>query len=340
MEGRQRTYHPLTKLQWLIWLVIFWMMFFSVLEDYPMLDALNYACLGALSYAIILYGNALWLIPHLYRKKKYLSYAVIIVLGLVAITWLRAQIQFYIYYHLILKTKGHLVFANYAYPFVTHCLFFIFSIAFRFTLDYFSIKQQQEQLLKQHAEAQLNLLKAQVQPHFLFNTLNNIYFVAQRESPLTADLIEKLSSIMRYFLEQGPHQEIPLSAEMGFIRNYIELEKMRIRHPVKTTIEVPEDISQVKIPPMLLIPLVENVFKHGIDKRGKNNYISIRLQISDRIHFRVCNHFRSDASHNGTGWGIGLNNLSKRLQILYGDNYQLVSDHSEDVYISNLTIPL
>jgi len=340
MEGRRRTYHPLTKLQWLIWIVIFWMMFFSVLEDYPMWDAFNYAFLGTLSYVIILYGNALWLIPHLLRKKKYLLYSVIIVLGLLVITWLRAQVQFYIYYHLILKTKGHLVFANYAYPFVTHCLFFIFSIAFRFTLDYFKIKQQQETLLKQHAEAQLNLLKAQVQPHFLFNTLNNIYFVAQRESPLTADLIEKLSTIMRYFLEQGPHQEIPLSAEMGFIRNYIELEKMRIRHPVATIIEIPEDISHLKIPPMLLIPLVENVFKHGIDKRGKNNYISIKLQVSDRLQFRVCNHFRSDASHNGTGWGIGLNNLSKRLKILYGNNYQLVSDHSEDVYISNLTIPL
>ena len=338
--SNQRKYHPLTKLQWLIWAVIFWMMFFSALEDYPAWDAFSYAFLGTLSYAIILYGNALWLIPQLYRKKKYLSYSVIVVLSLTAITYLRAQTQYYIYYHFILKTTGHLSFANYAYPFVTHCLFFIFSIAFRFTLDYFKIKQQQDQLLKQHAEAQLNLLKAQVQPHFLFNTLNNIYFVAQRESPLTADLIEKLSSIMRYFLEQGPHREIPLQVEMDFIRNYIELEKMRIRHPVNTTIEVDEDIANIKIPPMLLIPLVENVFKHGIDKRGKNNYITIKLQVSDRLHFRVCNRYRSDAGHNGTGWGIGLNNLSKRLQILYGENFQLVSDHSAEVYISNLTIPL
>jgi sensor histidine kinase YesM len=115
---------------------------------------------------------------------------------------------------------------------------------------------------------------------------------------------------------------------------------MRLRHPVKTTIEVDEDIANIKIPPMLLIPLVENVFKHGIDKRGKNNYIAIKLQVSDRLHFRVCNRYRSDAGHNGSGWGIGLNNLSKRLQILYGENFQLASDHSAAVYISNLTIPL
>ncbi len=334
-------YHPLTRLQWLIWAVIFSILFFSVLEDYPASDALNYAFLGTLSYSIILYGNALWLIPRLYRKKRYLLYVLIAVLSLLTITWLRARTQYYIYYHFILdKPMVHLSFANYALPFVTHCLFFIFSIAFRFTLDYFEIKQQQQILLKQHAEAQLDLLKAQVQPHFLFNTLNNIYFVAQRESPLTADLIEKLSSIMRYFLEQGPHREIPLPVEMDFIRNYIELEKMRIRHPVKTTIEIADNISDIKIPPMLLIPLVENVFKHGIDKRGKNNYISIKLQVSDRLHFRVCNRFRNDARHNGAGWGIGLNNLSKRLQILYDGNFQLVSDHSADVYTSDLTIPL
>jgi sensor histidine kinase YesM len=336
-----RKYHPLTKLQWLIWTVLLLMMFFSVLEDYPAWDALNYAVLGAICYAIILYGNALWLIPRLYRKKKYILFAVIVVLSLLIITYLRARIQYYIYYHFILhKPLTPLPFANYAYPFVTHCLFFIFSIAFRFTLDYFKIKQQQESLLKQHAEAQLNLLKAQVQPHFLFNTLNNIYFVAQRESPLTADLIEKLSSIMRYFLEQGPRQEIPLQLEMDFIRNYIELEKMRIRHPVKTTVDIADDIADINIPPMLLIPLVENVFKHGIDKRGKNNYITIKLQVTDRLHFKVCNPYRSDARHNGNGWGIGLNNLSKRLQILYGDNFQLISDHTGNVYISNLTIPL
>ncbi len=213
-------------------------------------------------------------------------------------------------------------------------------MAFRFTLDFFQIKQQQEKLLKQHAEAQLSLLKAQVQPHFLFNTLNNIYFVAQRESPVTADLIEKLSSIMRYFLEQGPKHEIALTAELDFIRNYIELEKMRMRYPIKTDIELPEDLSLIRIPPMLLIPLVENVFKHGIDKREENNYISIRLQLSDRLDFSVSNRIRRDSGGHPNGAGIGLNNLSKRLSILYGDNFVLESDRSQDTYTSKLNIPL
>ena len=334
-------YNTLTKLQWLIWSVLTVMFFFYTLEIDPVSYAFDYAIHSTLSYAFIVYANALWLMPRLYRKKKYTTYTVSVVFMLVAVTWLRVTSQVYIWFHYIIEKPLLLEFRNYVYAFIINTLFFIFSIAFRFTLDFFQIKQQQEKLLKQHAEAQLSLLKAQVQPHFLFNTLNNIYFVAQRESPVTADLIEKLSSIMRYFLEQGPKKEIALTAELDFIRNYIELEKMRMRYPVKTNIELPEDLSLIRIPPMLLIPLVENVFKHGIDKREENNYISIRLQLSDRLDFSVCNRICKDSGgHSSIGVGIGLTNLSQRLSILYGDNFVLDSDRSEDTYTSKLNIPL
>ncbi|MES1159994.1 MAG: histidine kinase [Bacteroidota bacterium] len=333
-------YDTLTKLQWLIWSGLTVMFFFYTLEIDPVSYAFDYAIHSTLSYAIIVYTNALWLMPRLYRKKRYIAYTVSVLVLLVAITYLRVYSQIYIWFHYIILKPMVLEFRSYIYTFIINTLFFIFSVAFRFTLDFFQLRRQQEKLVKQHAEAQLSLLKAQVQPHFLFNTLNNIYFVAQRESPVTADLIEKLSSIMRYFLEQGPKQEIALTTELDFIRNYIELEKMRMRYPVKTTIELPEDLSVIKIPPMLLIPLVENVFKHGIDKREKNNYISIHLQISDRLDFCVCNRICKDHSDNEKGWGIGLNNLSQRLSILYGDNFVLESHRSQDTYTSKLKIPL
>jgi sensor histidine kinase YesM len=324
----------------MIWILLTIMFFFYALEIYPFWDAINYAAHSSIPYAIIFYGNALWLMPRLYRRKKYFLYFVGVFLMLVIVTIARIQSEMYIWFHFIIHKPFEVQLRTYYYGFIIDTLFYIFSIAYRFTLDYFQIKRQQDQLLKQHAEAQLNLLKAQVQPHFLFNTLNNIYFVAQRESPLTADLIEKLSSIMRYFLEQGPKEEITLNAELDFIRNYIELEKMRIRYPVQTSIDIIGDTANVKIPPMLLIPLVENVFKHGIDKRASNNYLSIRLEIPDRLHFKVSNRIHNDPAQYSKGWGIGLNNLSKRLSILYGGNFVLESDHSEDMYTSHLIIPL
>ena len=331
----------LIMLECLIWLVVFGMLVFYILENgEPLAEAFDHAIHSIISYTIIVYGNALWLMPELYRKKRYLLYTISIILLLVTLTFLRVESQAYIYFTLIKKKPYHLVFNNYVYTFVIYTLFFIFSIAFRFTLDFFRIKQQQEELLKKHAEAQLNLLKAQVQPHFLFNTLNNIYFVAQRESPITAELLEKLSNIMRYFLEQGSKDKIVLTAELSFIRNYIELEKMRLRYPVQIDIDISGDPENIKIPPMLLIPLVENVFKHGIDKSSENNYIHIAASISNRLQFEVYNNSKGTDHAINNGYGTGLKNLTERLHILYQNNFTFESSNLGDKYMSKLNIPL
>ncbi len=332
----------LIRLETLIWLVLFCLLVFYILEQgEPLSEALDHASHSIASYVIIVYGNALWLMPRLYRKKKYLLYTLSIIILIVALTFLRVQSQAYIYFALIKKKPYHLVFSNYVYTFVIYTLFFFFSIAFRFTLDFFRIKQQQEELLKQHAQAQLSLLKAQVQPHFLFNTLNNIYFVAQRESPHTAELLEKLSNIMRYFLEQGSKDKIPLAAELDFIKNYIELEKMRIRYPVRINIDITGEPDNIKIPPMLLIPIVENVFKHGIDKSKENNYIDITTHIADHLYFEVCNSTRvNGVAFSNNGNGTGLKNLTDRLNILYPGNFKFESSKIGDQYVSKLNIPL
>jgi len=338
MSGNQ---HTLRNLQWIIWSVLFGMLFFYILEtENSFAEACNYSINTVLYYAIIIYGNALWLMPRLYRKKKYLLYGGSVLLLLVGITFVRLQVQSYIWYTWIIKKPYHHFLKDYAYMFIIHSLLYVLSVAFRYTLDFFQIEQQQEKLLKQHAEAQLNLLKAQVQPHFLFNTLNNIYFVAQRESQATADLLEKLSSIMRYFLEQGPQHKISLADELDFINNYIELEKMRIRYPVHVAMNIDAGNGEFRLPPMLLIPLVENVFKHGIDKSKEDNYISIDLRITDRFHFEVKNTLPEAVRQSDMECGTGLKNLSERLRILYAGDFVLKSSRVGNLYVSSLNIPL
>ena len=120
-------------------------------------------------------------------------------------------------------------------------------------------------MLEQKSLAELNLLKSQVQPHFLFNTLNNIYYEAFREAPRTALLIGRLSDIMRYFVDESPKEKVTLATEIKFLENYIALEEIRIRHGVKVTFEQRYEGNPV-IPPMLLMTFVENIFKHGIDR--------------------------------------------------------------------------
>ncbi len=160
--------------------------------------------------------------------------------------------------------------------FLTYLLSFIFRIA----LAYFSLKQQSEKILLQKSQAELNLLKSQVQPHFLFNTLNNIYYEAYREAPRTAKLIERLSDIMRYFVDESPKDEVSLSTEIQFLENYIVLEKIRIRHEIDLNF-IQDCNPDLRIPPMLLMTFVENIFKHGIDKSSNKNKIDMSLTQKD-----------------------------------------------------------
>jgi LytS/YehU family sensor histidine kinase len=293
--------------------------------------------------AVIIYGNALFLIPLLYNKRKYLLYGFCSFILVTTIAYARIGILSWIWRLMavgpvkIIPHGSSTAYKEYTASLLSVIMLFIFSIAFRYIIDFFSIREQQAILQKEHMEASLNLLKAQVQPHFLFNTLNNIYYVAQKDSPDTAQMIESLSDLMRYFLESGDQQLVTLATEMKFIRQYIELEKIRMRYPLKISIHVEENTDALKIPPMLLIPLVENVFKHGIDKRNFDNFIAIDIRKTDKLFLTVKNK-KSCARANGMG--TGLKNLKKRLDILYALQYSFTTRVEKKFFTAELIIPV
>ena len=187
--------------------------------------------------------------------------------------------------------------------------------------------------------AELDLLKAQVQPHFVFNTLNNIYYEAYVEAPRTAALIEQLAGIMRYFVDESPKALVPLATEIGFIENYIALEQIRMRHAVDCELTIAAGKSLL-LPPMLLMTFIENIFKHGIDKTSLENKIIIEMEEKDRLLiFRTENAFRSNSDHVPSG-GFGLANLRSRLQLLYQDNFELTTSVKDQLFIATLKIPV
>jgi LytS/YehU family sensor histidine kinase len=186
-----------------------------------------------------------------------------------------------------------------------------------------SLLQRQQEMKTRQLSTELNLLKAQVQPHFLFNTLNNIYYLAYTKSDRTAEVIAKLSEIMRYFVDEAPKEKVPLSTEIQFLKNYIELEQIRMLHPVKAKFMIEADES-ILLPPMLLIPLVENIFKHGVDKTVEENNVAIKLKrLDQQLVFSTCNQVGPALTDRQNG--AGLMNLRKRLAILYGDNFELTT---------------
>ena len=222
---------------------------------------------------------------------------------------------------------------------VAGLLTYLLSFIFRIAIAYFALKQQSEKILAQKSQAELNLLKSQVQPHFLFNTLNNIYYEAYVEAPRTARLIERLSDIMRYFVDESPKDDVSLQTEIQFIENYIALEKIRIRHETEVNF-IKDYNAESRIPPMLLMTFVENVFKHGVDKSSSDNKIDISLihqdnyllfQTRNRIHDKT----GQEASH-----GFGIENLRKRLTLLYDQRFELNIDQSGEYFTAFLKVPL
>jgi len=216
---------------------------------------------------------------------------------------------------------------------------FILSFVFRIALAYFALKRQARQIQEQKSLAELNLLKSQVQPHFLFNTLNNIYYEAFREAPRTALLIGRLSEIMRYFVDDSPKEKVLLATEIQFLENYIALEKIRIRHGVEVVFRR-ECNSQLLIPPMLLMTFVENLFKHGVDRSGADNKVRLSLMEKEGFLIFETENDLQEAPAPTTTQGFGLENLQKRLNLLYGSRARLETSRSDTSFHAFLKIPL
>ena len=213
----------LTQLQYLVWLSILLISFISMLSSDGVAGSALFALNGVCFYALIIYGNIQFLYPRFFQKKRYILYAVGSVLLVAIAGFAKGYLSLYIsslYSAKAFRVQNagtHLSF------FLSGVTVFVLSLIIRLAIAYFAVKQQSEEALLQRSQFELKLLKAQVQPHFLFNTLNNMYYVAYMESPRTALLIERLSDIMRYFVDQDIQDMVPIETEVQFLDNYIAL---------------------------------------------------------------------------------------------------------------------
>lgn len=328
----------IVRLQILVWAAVIALIFFSYLPMDGVMQSAAYTIINVSFYAMIIYGNILWLYPRFYEKRQYFLYVVFSVVLLLLMGIGRGYCIMYVYNHFSDGMRKAVTFIYFLSPVLGSVLIFSLSFILRIALAYFKVKQQAEDMLLQKSQAELNLLKSQVQPHFLFNTLNNIYYEAYREAPATAALIEKLSDIMRYFVDESQKERVSLRTELQFIENYISLEKIRIRHGIELIFEKDAD-EDIRIPPMLLMTFVENIFKHGIDRMSRENRIGITLkQEGAYLRFTTVNPVHPQQKEKEQG-GFGIDNLRKRLYLLFATDFELITVKSEDVYMTSLKIP-
>lgn len=213
--------------------------------------------------------------------------------------------------------------------------------AIKLMKHWYTKEQRNLQLQKENIESQLQLLKAQIHPHFLFNTLNNIYSYTQNTSLPASRLVSGLSDLLRYMLYECNQTQVPLSKELKMVRDYISLEKIRYGNKLDIHLDLPDKTNDLYIAPLLLLPLVENCFKHGTSNMLDQPWISLQLILQGRqVHMKLVNGKVRETKTEIHDNGIGITNVKKRLDILYPNRYELTINNDDEVFIVNLKILL
>lgn len=215
------------------------------------------------------------------------------------------------------------------------------SVAIKMTSGWYQVESASRELQKSRTEAELHNLKSQLNPHFLFNTLNNIYSLIAFSPERAQEAVHDLSRLLRYVLYESSQPYVMLDKELDFIRNYVELMRIRLPEHVKLTTEISSSTPEALIAPLLFISLIENAFKHGVSNNKPSFiYLDIR-QHGDRIVCELRNsYFPKDAGQDKSGSGIGLINLQKRLALLYPNQHIFSHGIDGDSYYSILELQI
>lgn len=202
-------------------------------------------------------------------------------------------------------------------------------------------KEEQKEIEKARLNTELAFLKNQISPHFFFNSLNNIYALIAIDGDKAQKAVEKLSGLMRYLIYESDIQTVELKKEFEFMQNYIDLMQQRLSSKIQLNVNIDSKLPIAKIPPLLFIPFIENAFKHGISYR-ENSFISISLKAeTNTIIFECTNSIPQNTKESAhIKGGIGIVNIEKRLELIYGDLAELKIDNDTNRYMVHLTIPL
>ncbi len=281
-------------------------------------------------YIFIVYLNLQLLIPRYLHEQSFLLYSVALIITAVLI----APVNALVIYLVNFQHPQDQIFISSNLQIYFLSSFFIAgaSTIFKITGDW--LKQQREQMkLKQDSlVSELKFLRSQINPHFLFNTLNNIYSLALIKSDKTPEIILKLSEILRYMLYECNAPKVPLEKEISYIKNYLDLEKLRLGDDARIEFTVEGPFEQVEISPFLFSPFLENAVKHGVNSVIEKAWIEVNLKIEQEKLFFIVKNNKTDEELRKLPGGIGLVNVERRLKLLYPDNYDLRIENNLSCY--------
>lgn len=290
------------------------------------------------------------LVPKYLWAKRYFRFFLFSFYSLLTTTWLSLLIVFFTL--IFILTREAYIDPSVLHPewqVVTLNLIVFFAIAVKQIKRSLLIQQETSKLEKNQLttelklrEAELKLLKAQIHPHFLFNTLNNLYGLTLEKSDEAPQLVLRLSDILDYILYRCNEQKVLLADEINNLKNYLEIEKIRYSGKVKLRKEFPKDTGTLKIAPLLFIPLFENAFKHGVSQATEGAYVNVSLSLTGKMLVCTIENTKSQVINTGSeeSGGIGLQNVKKRLELVYPGKYVLNINDGSDSFLVNLVLEL
>ena len=332
LSGRGRLIVHLTG-----WLLVSLVTYYLILGLRPPGEALARTVMNMAFPAALFYVNAKLIINRFFEAHRYGQWALLSTALWLGTALLRVWTELLVFGGNVFSTRNVMPDdRGYRMFFVTALIYFILMI---FSALYQLLENRRE-IEARHTQAQLNYLKAQINPHFLFNTLNNIYSAAVLQHPRTADMVLRLSDLLRYVTYDGQAERVPIRKEIAQIQAYIDLFQLKSEHPLSIRFEVEGDVDNGSIEPLLLLPLVENALKHSdLDIRPDTAHLHILLRSEAQgLFFRVENSFDPANVQKDKVGGVGLENIRQRLALHYRGQHRFEAQAKEDVFVAEMRL--
>jgi len=287
----------------------------------------------------LVYLNLLYLIPKFYSKKKYVQYflylIVVVDVYITSIIVLNQQMN----NALSLPRENSDWRFELLFYFFNTCGYLVTSFLLYALQEKFEQRQKLDDMEVQKVNAEMNFLKAQINPHFLFNTLNNLYALALEKSDRAPETILMLSKMMDYMIYETSEGKVELKKELENLQNYIGLERIRQGNEARIEYQLSGEVDGQRIVPLILLPLIENAFKHGPNQLIHGSFINILIRVNgNQLDLLVRNNFKEKPGTNGHG--IGLANLKKQLSLFYPMGHQLSIEKSDTLFVTHLKLSL
>jgi two-component system, LytTR family, sensor kinase len=324
----------------LLWMMVFAIWYFLRYQDYDTVGmALTVTFIKVTDLALMIYFTNYILIPKLLYKKKYGWFALAFITMIITSSFTKMNILGHLTNNDALLTLSGNLKARIYDNVIPHFFLVLSGAAVKLMMDYTRMQQRMVEMAKEKAEAELNFLKSQINPHFLFNSINSVYFLIEKNNTGAREALHKFSDMLRYQLYEMNGDRIPVEKEISYLKDYVDLQKLRKDENYAVDFNCSPAVQGFLIEPLLLVPFVENAFKHISHHKNQLNFIQVDMGMNNgTLHFTIENSKEATEKTTDKHAGIGLNNVKRRLELLYPGKHQLTIINETDTFNVDLVI--